>query len=258
MRLRNGYAAHERSVEIVCDMSLDGDKSRYRLKVGLGHNRITEMSLCDIDLLKGHSFYAHQRRDGRYVARSAKTGDYLHRLIMNPSTDQEVDHIDGDPLNNCRENLRLCSTRQNNLAKSKPVLLDGQRCVGVGRKKRGYGYRNRKGKIVGVFRDITDAAKARDGYMLAEYSNQQPNEVFHPYAFITWNWSCQSAVFEMNEWIYEQAHEANRLGEVIYRQFISRNYLPRNGEGFLSGSPSSASDSVLLEPVEPVDQPSYA
>jgi hypothetical protein len=35
---------------------------------------------------------------------------YMHREIMQPDKGQVVDHIDGDPLNNCRDNLRV--TRQ--------------------------------------------------------------------------------------------------------------------------------------------------
>jgi hypothetical protein len=37
----------------------------------------------------------------------------LHRLIARARDDQEVDHIDGDTLNNTRENLRLCTRSQN-------------------------------------------------------------------------------------------------------------------------------------------------
>lgn len=44
-------------------------------------------------------------RDGTYVK--------LHRLLVNPRDDQVVDHADGNPLNNCRANLRACSHSEN-------------------------------------------------------------------------------------------------------------------------------------------------
>ena len=33
----------------------------------------------------------------------------MHRAIMNPNSNMEVDHIDGDTLNNQRSNLRVVS-----------------------------------------------------------------------------------------------------------------------------------------------------
>ena len=44
------------------------------------------------------------------------TGDrigFLHRIIMDAPSDMVVDHIDGNPLNNQRSNLRICTRQQN-------------------------------------------------------------------------------------------------------------------------------------------------
>src|SRR5689334_8621212 len=41
----------------------------------------------------------------------------LHRFILNAPKGFDVDHIDGNPLNNVRSNLRICS-RQENLRNS--------------------------------------------------------------------------------------------------------------------------------------------
>lgn len=40
---------------------------------------------------------------------------YLHRFLMKPESGQVVDHIDGDPTNNCRINLRLATAKENML-----------------------------------------------------------------------------------------------------------------------------------------------
>ena len=39
--------------------------------------------------------------------------DYLHRHIMDAPKGCEVDHIDHDRMNNCRNNLRICTHQQN-------------------------------------------------------------------------------------------------------------------------------------------------
>lgn len=51
--------------------------------------------------------YAARRANGKLV--------YMHRLIMNPPSGKEVDHIDHNPLNNQRSNLRCCTHQQNQM-----------------------------------------------------------------------------------------------------------------------------------------------
>ena len=38
---------------------------------------------------------------------------YMHRMIMNPSSDVQIDHIDCNPLNNQKSNLRCVTNTQN-------------------------------------------------------------------------------------------------------------------------------------------------
>lgn len=61
-------------------------------------------------------------RPGYAVAKTYVNGQriliYMHRLLIDAPKGMEVDHIDGDGLNNTRENLRL-ATRQQNLANTR-------------------------------------------------------------------------------------------------------------------------------------------
>lgn len=68
------------------------------------------------------SYTGHMRGEqfGYAVRRVYPNGRYekgvtilMHRLIMCPSNEQQVDHIDNDRLNCRRLNMRLCSRREN-------------------------------------------------------------------------------------------------------------------------------------------------
>ena len=47
-----------------------------------------------------------------YYARNISMG-LMHRTILNPPDNMEIDHINGDTLDNRKENLRIVSKRQN-------------------------------------------------------------------------------------------------------------------------------------------------
>lgn len=56
--------------------------------------------------------------DGYYAARDCRNSGrkskvYMHRQIMNTPAGMETDHIDGNGLNNCRSNLRICTRVEN-------------------------------------------------------------------------------------------------------------------------------------------------
>lgn len=73
----------------------------------------------DYDLISSLRWFATGRRQGQYYARHDKrAGKFLivvqmHRLLMGNPKEYQVDHVDGNPLNNQKANLRLSSLPQN-------------------------------------------------------------------------------------------------------------------------------------------------
>lgn len=66
----------------------------------------------DFDYLSQWKWYYHKG----YAARHEKGSNkkiFMHRVIANTPPGMETDHIDCDKLMNCKSNLRICSTFQN-------------------------------------------------------------------------------------------------------------------------------------------------
>lgn len=83
------------------------------------------------------NFYPDYADGGRFLALrnvirpdGKRTTLYMHRVIMDAQPGEYVDHIDGTPLNNERENLRIVTNSQNNMNKgSRSDNTSGRRGV---------------------------------------------------------------------------------------------------------------------------------
>lgn len=104
------------------------------------------------EILSMVSWSKLKAKNGLYYARSSVYGDgkhyqeLLHRIIVGALPNEQVDHIDGNPLNNKRNNLRICNQSQNMMnitrnvektSKHKGVWRDGNRwCSKIQKEKK--------------------------------------------------------------------------------------------------------------------------
>ncbi len=109
---------------------------------------------------KGHGggFYAIRRKQGM------TKNIIMHRIILNATDGLEVDHINGDGLNNTRSNLRLCTHNQNVWNRKRK---NKNMCGYTGVHKRENRFRaeircNGKKIIIGSFESAILAAEAYD------------------------------------------------------------------------------------------------
>lgn len=126
----------------------------------------------DRELLRSRRWYIHR---GGYLCSRELQSDYLtkgrskrgvvflHRAIMNAEEGQWVDHINRNPLDNRRENLRLCSQSQNQWNSGRQKGKSGFRGVAKvgGRYYANITYQNRK-IYIGCFLTALEAASVRD------------------------------------------------------------------------------------------------
>ena len=80
----------------------------------------------DYEMLTEHKWYANRDKDKFYVMRNSPTDSngkqktiFMHREITNAPKGKVVDHINGNPLDNRRENLRVCTNQENTMNRRK-------------------------------------------------------------------------------------------------------------------------------------------
>jgi hypothetical protein len=80
---------------------------------------------CDVHLVEGVNWYAMENRNTFYAQRVLRTGPNkkttikMHRVITSADSGLEIDHKDGNGLNNRRSNMRIATRSQNSRNRGK-------------------------------------------------------------------------------------------------------------------------------------------
>lgn len=135
----------------------------------------------DYEFLNQWKWYARQGKHTWYAARKImkKMPDgkwkhekliHMHRVINNTPDNLVTDHINGNGLDNRRENLRSVTVSGNNLnSKVRRDNKSGYKGVAwhkTRKKWRAYIWHDRKQKHIGLFDTLDEAVKARQEHVL--------------------------------------------------------------------------------------------
>lgn len=142
-------------------MGPDGD---YVMEIPLSGGAVALVSGADYDALAGYEWSKAGSDSYPRAVRKCRETDrqiLMHRQIMNAPRHLVVDHIDGNPLNNTRPNLRLATPSQNTVnahsvwgsSRYRGVCRDKHRGRWVARIKA-----DGKHRSLGSFKDEVEAA----------------------------------------------------------------------------------------------------
>jgi hypothetical protein len=82
--------------------------------IPLTRGLVTVIDFDDFEKVRGMRWHSQKDRHTNYALRhDGPKRIRLHRFLLGAPTGSQVDHIDGDGLNNQRANLRLCSNQEN-------------------------------------------------------------------------------------------------------------------------------------------------
>lgn len=114
--------------------------------------------------------YAYRRTGWDNAKRRWSGMVLMHREIAKPIDGLDVDHIDGDTLNNQKQNLRPASRSENLANNRRAIGVSGYRGVALTKRGEKAPYRVMcRGKYLGEFFDKIEAAKTYDAAAIKEF-----------------------------------------------------------------------------------------
>lgn len=174
------------NLQRIQQMGLDNvNRNKYEIKddiIYVYFNNTNNYFICDVKDLsyvkdttwwETESGYARGTINGRFI--------FFHNYILNRNGDMGIvpDHINGNRLDNCRNNLRIVNKSQNcinrGLHKNNTSGAKGVSWDKVSKKWHSYISINRKNINLGLFDDINDAIEVRKNAELEyhkEYSRK--------------------------------------------------------------------------------------
>lgn len=79
----------------------------------LTNGNVTLLNDEDYEFFKDRKCYEHSSGYATFWDKENKKVLYVHRFLVNPPDDMKVDHINRNKLDNQRDNLRVCTSAQN-------------------------------------------------------------------------------------------------------------------------------------------------
>jgi hypothetical protein len=156
-------------------------------KIELSQNQFALVSDEDYESLSKTKWSAYRiagtGRNGKVHLYGYKAGYkskgkkfWMHNIIMNPTEGMEVDHIDGDPLNNQRDNLRIVTHRENCMNRGKRSNGTTSKYIGVSWNKEKERFRalitvDGKSHYVGSYHTPEEAALAYNAKAIELFGN---------------------------------------------------------------------------------------
>ena len=157
------------------------------VEIPLTNGGVSLVDIADVELVNQHRWFRRRSNRGRtfYATSTAHVGSrqiHMHRLILQPEPYMQIDHKNGDGLDNRRSNIRVATQAENNrnrqvisgVSRYKGVsLCNGPRLKSI-RWMSGITYNN-KTVYLGIFPNEIDAALAYD---------EKAKELFGEFAFL--------------------------------------------------------------------------
>lgn len=135
------------------------------------------IDIDDIERVKEHCWHLVANSAGNLYAVSTyskKNGykGYLHRFIVNCPANKFVDHKNGNTLDNRKCNLRICTPSENmKNTKMRSDNTSGYRYIHFNKQRKVW-YVQIKRKRVGTFKNIDEAVKCRNEYLIANCQDE--------------------------------------------------------------------------------------